>query len=319
MKSMNVFRSFALLLISSLLFVQCNKDDDDTQDNVRFEVTDAPIDDANIEGVFVTVVGVEVNGEAISNFSGTQTIDLMAYQKGEVKSLGGADLTAGSYSDVQLVLDFAHDATGNSPGCYVMTKDGTKHALDASADHDSRIKANGSFSAPASGQATIVFDMDLRKSITYNNTGGSSDYSFVTNTEMDATTRLVVKSTAGTIKGNCADDMNQAGSRIVVYAYKKGEYTLAETLPQGTSNIRFKNAVNSAVVGSDGNFTLAFLESGNYELHFVGYEDTNSDGKLEIKGMLLLDILSSLDLSSIKVDAGANVTLNVSVSGILPL
>ncbi len=319
MKSLKLsFRSYVLLFATIFLFAKCNDDDTSTSEgNVRFEITDAPIDDVEVKSVFVTVTAIRVNGEIIEYFEGKQTIDLLAYQNGKVKGLGSADLVAGTYSDVELVLDYDSDQNGNAPGCYVLTNDGTKHALKGSGNVSNTVNINGVFQVTEKDKTNLVLDFDVRKAVTYSNGSSSSDYSFVTDNEMNATTRLVAKAKAGSIKGKVTNQ-SQAGSRIVVYAYKKGTYSESEAQPQGSSGIRFVNAITSDVVASDGSYNLSFLEEGDYELEFIGYEDTNNDGKLEIKGALLLDLIGNLDLNSISVAANAQVSLDVEIKGVLP-
>lgn len=305
------------LLLSGL--TSCTKDDtsDGAQGTANFEITDSPVDDPNIQGVFVTVVAVKVDGAAISDFSGKQTIDLLAYQNGQVKGLGSGRLDAGTYSDVRLVLDLDKDASGTGPGCYVLTKDGVKHALGTTASTAYELKSAALLKVTSSSTTNAVLDFDLRKSVRYTSSG-TSKYQFVTDAELSAALRLVTKEQSGTIQGSITDALNQTGSKVVVYAYKKGTYTEAEKQPQGSSGIRFKNAVSAAVVNSSDQYTLAFLEAGDYSLHFVAYEDSNSDGKLEEKGTLLVDVLAGLNLGSVTVGATATVRVDVVVTGITP-
>lgn len=315
--SLFISAAFAAILLTA--FSSC-KDDETTTGNVAFEITDGPIDDTNIEGVFVTVASVKVDGQVIDDFNGKQTIDLMAYQNGRVKTLGGADLAAGTYTDIRLELDYDSDDDGNAPGVYVLTKDGVKHALKATANASNEVKINAAtLEVPQSGNTTAVIDFDLRKSIRYNAGSSTSDYQFVTDTELASATRLAVKSNAGTIKGQVTDALNLSGDKIVVYVYEKGAFTASETDPQGASGIMFKNAVSSAVADDNGNFTLSFLEAGDYELHFVGYNDDNNDGQLEEKGALVLTVLNGLNLNALSVSASATVQVNVNVTAILPL
>ncbi|HOY04524.1 MAG TPA: DUF4382 domain-containing protein [Saprospiraceae bacterium] len=316
----SIFKSAAFAALLLIGFTSCKDDDNTTTGNVAFEVTDGPIDDTNIEGVFVTVASVKVDGEQISDFNGKQTIDLMAYQNGQTKTLGGADLSAGVYSDIRLVLDYDQDASGNTPGTYVLTKDGVKHALKAGASASSEIKVNAAtLDVPSSGDVTAVIDFDLRKSVRYNSGSTTSDYQFVTDSELAASTRLAMKSRSGTIKGQVTDALNLSGDKVVVYVYEKGTFTSAETTPQGSSGVMFKNAVTSAVTDSNGNYNLSYLEAGDYELHYVAYDDTDNNSQLEEKGMLVLTVLNGLNLNAITVGAGATVQLNVTVASILPL
>ncbi len=307
---------FAALLVFG--FTNCKKDDSSSAvGKVRFEMTDGPIDDTNIQGVFVTVAAVKVDGSAIDGFTGKQTIDLSAYQNGQVKVLGeDSGLSAGTHRDVRLVLDYATDANGNSPGCYVLLKNGAKQTLQAGANATGEIKIDDALEVTADQTTAAVFDFDLRKSVIYST--GSSQYKFVTDNELASFIRLTTRTESGTISGNCSDPLHLAGSKIIVYAYTKGTYTSAEKQPQGPSGIKFKNAVSSAVVDGEGNFTLAFLQEGDYELHFVGYDDSNGDGKMEEKGFLALDIVGGLNLDKLRVTANANLQLSLTVSALLP-
>ena len=97
------------------LFTSCNKDEPSGTGQVEIQVTDAPTDDASVKSVFVTVTEVRVDGTAISGFT-KQTIDLKAYQEGNVKTLGTTSLSAGAHSQLTFVLDVDHDANGNAPG-----------------------------------------------------------------------------------------------------------------------------------------------------------------------------------------------------------
>jgi hypothetical protein len=324
----NLFLGGITLIAFATLLTNCSKDDNDgttpteATGDVRFEITDAPIDDTNVEGCFVTVTAVKVDGEVISNFSGKQTIDLLAFQNGNVKSLGFAELEAGTYSNVALVLDYESDVNGNSPGCYVQTTDNVKHDLQASANSANELTLSSeSFTVEENGSTNIVMDFDVRKAVKRQEDNTEDKYDFVTESELKSSVRVVKKDRTGKVKGKCNDNLNMTG-RIVVYAYKKGTYSKnTETTGQGSSQIMFKNATSSAVVDGNGNYTLAFLEEGDYELHFFGYEDSDNDGEQEIQGELQLSILGSLglDLNNVSVDANAELSLNVDVTGIIPL
>ena len=96
-----IFRLASFSLIA-LLVVSCSKDNTTNPNStgtVSFEMTDSPPDDANIQGVFVTVAAIKVDGKAIDGFSKT-TIDLTAYQRGDTKVLGSTTLNANTYSNV---------------------------------------------------------------------------------------------------------------------------------------------------------------------------------------------------------------------------
>jgi len=322
---MNRFKMYFLALFSVLLLTQCTKDDDNTTEGtelsgeLQFEITDAPSDDESIEGVFITVVDVKIDGESFEGFSGKKTIDIMAYQNGNVELLGLGELEAGTYSNISIVLDYESDVDGNTPGCYVLTTDNTKESLAASANSSSEILIASSFEIVAETETKLVADFDLRKSIT---TEGSSsdDYSFVSNTELNAAVRIANRPRSGNIKGNCSDNFNTT-DKIVVYAYKKNTYDRdTEIQGQGSSQIEFKNAVTSTSVDASGQYQLSFLEDGDdYELVFVAYDDDDNDGKYTLAGTLEVSTALSLDLSALDVNAAADLTVDVLVLGVLPI
>lgn len=312
------------LLFLLVFFTQCKDDDTSSsaKGTARFEVTDGPIDDAEVKGAFVTISAVKVDGKEISGFT-KQTIDLMAYQNGETKLLGTADLEADTYNEITLVLDHETDANGNSPGSYILTNDNTKHNLQATSSATSEITVSkGDFTVEEDGSTTVIIDFDLRKAIRHDDSPQTTDgYDFVSEAELENSVRMVTKSETGMVSGQITDNLNIAGDKIVVYAYAKGSFDKENELEgQGTSEVQFSKAVTSASADAQGNYTLAFLEDGNYELHFFGYEDTDNDGEMEVKGELQFNLLGNLglDLNDLNVDAGSNVSVSLNIIGLLP-
>ncbi|PHN07724.1 hypothetical protein CRP01_06015 [Flavilitoribacter nigricans DSM 23189 = NBRC 102662] len=303
-------------------FASCEKDDTTGPDGARgtmsIEITDAPIDDASVQGVFVTVADVKIDGQSVEGFT-SKTIDIKAYQEGNVALLAETDLTAKTYSSISLVLDHTTDASGSAPGCYVLKTDGTKEALMAGAQNTTELTLNGQNIIVEDNQtAEVVIDFDLRKAIKRE---GQDAYDFVAGSDLAASLRVVTKASAGTITGKVSQWDNYA-DKVVVYAYKKGTLDAnAETQGSGDGQLKFTNAVTSVQAKADGSFELHFLEEGDYELYFAGYEDDDQDGQFELKGSLSIDInlLAGLDLSLIDVEANSSTTVNVTIIGILPL
>lgn len=296
------------------------KDDTATrgEGQLSLYLTDSPIDRADVEAVVVTVTEVRVDGQAWDGFDGPLTVDVLSLQNGMTRLMGSAALDARAYSDIDLVLDLEQDAMGNAPGCYVMTDDGTRHALSANGATELLIDIdNSGFAVVEDDEANLVVDFDLRKSITASS-DGSSDFAFVTSSELDNALRVVVRDETGEIEGNCNDAINSS-DRIVVYAYAAGTYNAqTETSGQGASQVLFANAVTSASVDASGQYRLSFLRSGDYELVFASYEE-QPDGTLQLQGTLLLDTLLNFDLQSISVASNASVKVDVLVTGLLPL
>jgi hypothetical protein len=307
---------FISLLFSLMIFAACSKDDDSDSLNgqLKLEITDAPSDDANIEGVFVTIAEVRVDGKAVEGFNKT-TINLMAYQNGNTHLLFDKGMEAKAYSRISLILDMETDANGGTPGCYVLKTDQTKHKLSGFSgvidlDYDFEVKGNQ--------ETRLVVDFDLRKSI-QRSSEGESDYAFVSQTNMQNSVRLVNSSRAGIISGNCTDAVSES-DLIIVYAYHKGSFNReVETQGSAQTNLKFHNAVSSAKVNANGNYQLHFLEEGEYELHFASYKRNAQNGRLELQGSLMLDVLSSVNLDAVQVNAASSTTVNVLVTGLLPI
>ncbi len=320
-----IHRSFnslmTAILFCAVLFsaTSCLKDPinppvDNTPARARVEITDAPIDDPNVQAVFITVVDVKIDGNSWSGFDGKTTFDLLSFQKGQTKLLGEGEIDAKSYSEIVLVLDTETDANGDSPGCYVKDAQNAKRKLEGGSQMT--IKGKGNFTTRSNETTPVVVDMDLRKAIVYK-PGSTTEFTFVTDPELQAAVRVVDKTQTGTITGDCTDGVS-GSDKVVVYAYEKGAYDInTEKFPQGASQIQFKNAVTSSVLAPDGTFNLSFLESGTYELHFISYK-LNMNGTLQAKGELQLDVISStLSLLSMNVAAKANINMDLLVTGIV--
>lgn len=324
MKLKKFFFIPTLILTASIIFTSCETEEPLSAPTakVNFEITDAPADDANISAVFVTVVGLSVDGEPISDFIGNQTIDLLSFQNGNTKALGSGNLEIGEYNRIALSLDFATDADGNSPGCYVLTDDNVKHPLTTSGEQALNLSGL-SFSSVEGQTKTMVMDFDVRKAVKYQGGGNDADrYDFVTTSEMESSIRVVDNSQTLSINGKIDNPLGAGGDYVVAYVYEKGDFNEeTETNAQGASGIEFKNAVTSALVDASGNYELSFLKAGEYELHFVTYEaepTTDEPGKRGSSGFLQVNSLLSLNLLGLQLEAGVDVTVDVLVTGFNP-
>lgn len=287
-------------------------DPDQAQGSLSFSITDAPIDQADVSAAFVTVTEIKVDGQAFSGFQGPQTINLLELQNGNSLDLGQGNVAAGSYTTLELVIDAESDATGSGPGCYVLKTDGTKEKLELAAGSATAISMEPSdFKIQENANTEIIMDFDLRKSIK----SSGDDYSFVTNNELNAAVRAENKAMTGAIKGKIENSAAASGD-LVVYVYEKGTFDAGtETSGQGSSNVMYANAVSSAKVNADGTFNLSFLSEGNYEIQCDMPEEDSSELGLSA----LLDLESSVDLSNVGVNAGAetNLSLSLKLEGLL--
>ena len=302
----------------SLLFSisSCTKDSSSSADpgTTTIKVTDAAIDDASVKGAVVTISDIKLDGQSVQGFNKT-TIDLMAYQNGSTRTLGNFNLQNRTYSSITFVLDLNTDANGSSPGCYVLTAGNVKNALQSDMN---TVTINKSFTLQSSVSNSLVADFDLRKMITHE-ARSTDHYDFVTGAELQSSVRLIVEGQSGTVSGMLTDNVS-ASDKVIVYAYKKGTYNFAtETQAQGSSGIQFKNAVSSAQVSTNGSYQLHFLESGDYEIHFASYKDTNADGEFELKGTLIVIGSGGFDLTMLSVNSSSTLSVNATATGVLSL
>ena len=317
MKTLNVSWPKTILFACAIFMLPaCNSNEPMGKGEAEFQITDAPCDDASVKSVFVTVADVKVDGQSISGFA-KQTIDLKAYQAGSTKLLGSTQLNAKTYSNVTLVLDTDTDASGNAPGCYVLTMDNTKYRLSSSGTI--AVTANKSWSVLTSAKSTMIIDFDLRKSIRAM-TDQSIRYNFVSNDNLQASVRLVSQAKAGTISGTYSEQTSSNADKIIVYAYKKGTFNAStETQAQGDDAIFFKNAITSAEVKagfSSNTFKIAFLEEGDYELHFAAYNKDSGSDRFIFQTMLKSQTTANGSVGDfVTVQSGITISISSVING----
>lgn len=318
MKTKVIFKSI-LALMFIVGFASCSDDDstDPSPDavtyNTKVYITDGPIDNADIQGVFVTLADIKLDGKSVNGFTKT-TVNLYALQNGDTQILGDIDLAANNYSQLTLVLDDQSDASGNSPANYVLTTDNTKIELTA---ENNTVSVTTDYEITASDSNEIVIDFDLRKSIVADS--GNSGYQFAGQAQLQNSIRVVNTLETGAIIGTATNNTGNEENKTVAYAYKKGTFNASEK-EENASGIRFANAVtSSAVVGSNNSFGLYFLNEGDYEVHFASYEDPENDGVYEFAGMIEAEGQIGIDLMEISVMANTEITIQLLLQLLLGL
>lgn len=290
--------SLALAVVLLAIFTGCNSDSEvESKGKAKVMVTDAAVDAEAVTGVYLSVKEVQAqsNGKlrTVARFDNAQEFDVMAYQNGSTYALGEGDIEVGSYEELRLITD------GNS---YVSFEDGSTKPLDIPSGTSSGYKIKGAFDIAAESATEIVADIDLRKALVVT---GNGDY------KLRPTARLVTASTTGTIKGN----VSGSADKLVVFAYAKGSYAASEASEPAEGSTRFEGSVNSAVV-SNGSFTLAFMEEGEYELVVAEYDKDESTGEYTFKSTTEAELLlngSLINLVKVEANAQVNVLLNLNL------
>lgn len=229
---------------------------DSDMGTVAISVTDAPVDDENIQGVYVTFTGLQYHYDDSNesweevDFNESRTVDLLSLQDGNTTLLNQVELPAGVIDHVRFKLD--------TDNCYVTLIGEINQTMEVPSGDQTGYKAIGGFTIPAGGTVNVTADFDLRKSVTIT---GNDKYI------LRPTIKIVDNIEVGEINGTMTADVN--GSQAILYAYNDGTWDDNET--NATNN--FSNAVLSADA-TNGDFTLPWLTTGTYDLVLVAYTNT---------------------------------------------
>jgi hypothetical protein len=252
-----------MALASAVMFTACGDDESNTG-RLNLSITDAPIDTDQIEEVVISFSSIEVNGpqgwETVAQFEEPLSINLLDYQEGDGYFITEQELPAGEYSEFRLTLaaPVADGGDASNPGSYLQLTD-RQEPLFVPSGSSSGFKIKGEFYLQPDGVTNVTLDFNLRKSIVV--AGSSEKYI------LKPVVRLVVNEDAGMIDGTLVDTDSLGGS-YVVYSYADDTFTEVE-MTEGTEENAYPNSVNSDLLDENGNFRLAFMNSGTYDLYFV--------------------------------------------------
>jgi len=237
---------------------------------LSLSITDAPpILGDNVTEVNIAVIGIEYNYNGkwteASDFV-PQVFNLLDLQNGRSLHLGDLILPAGHYKEIRFKLA-APENTGDvksNPDCNITFADGSSVPLFVPSGGQSGFKGKGAFDITADAKISIMADFDVHKSIVV--AGNSGKYI------LKPVIRLIVTELSGMIKGTVVDVSKYIDPEsLVVFSYTDDTYKIDEE--DEIDEIRFPNSISSSDVNmTDGNFTLSFLEEGNYTLVTALYE-----------------------------------------------
>ncbi|WP_258101775.1 DUF4382 domain-containing protein [Marinoscillum pacificum] len=298
MKTRNILSTLLALITLSALIYSCDSESEVSgKGTAGVKVTDAAVDAENISGVYLSVAEVQAIGKSetktLTVFDEPRIFNLMDYQNGSTYELGEGEIDAGLYSEIRLITD------GNS---YVSFDDGSTEPLNIPSGTSSGYKIKGDYQISANNRTDLVIDVDLRKAFVLT---GEGTY------KLRPTARLINEEGTATITGTLS---STAEDRVIVYAYAKGTYDSSEEAEPASGESRFENSVNSAVV-SNGSFTLAFMEPGEYDLIAVAYESDETNNTYNFRAATEAEVLlNGHILSILELEANTNVNLLLNVS-----
>ncbi|MFO7997925.1 MAG: DUF4382 domain-containing protein, partial [Bacteroidales bacterium] len=265
---------------------------------MHLSITDAPIDQFDITGVFITVTEVQIhmgeeNWMVIEDFDGPVTYNLLELSHGISELMASAELTAGNYTQIRFLLDApVNSEQGNhsNPGCYLEFADGTTVPLFVPSGAETGYKATGDFTIPVNGEVHVTADFDVRKSVVVAGQSGL----FI----LKPTIRLVVDDQAGNISGTIINLEEEYDA--VIYAYEAGTYQESEAADPLPDTPRFPNAISSDMADEEGHFMIPFLAPGTYDLVVT----TSLDGLFTgVLGMVMDVTVVSQQNTSVDIDA----------------
>lgn len=261
----------SLLLMGMVILngVACEKDEEATgTGTIKLNLSDAPIDDELVYGVYITITGIQydLKGEwkTFEGFEGPKKYNLLELTGGNFALLGEMELPAGHYTQIRFMLDIPEQgSTPANPGCYILFggDNGGLIPLFVPSGGQTGYKATGDFTVPVNGKVEVTADFDIRKAVV--EAGKSGKYL------LKPTIRLTVNNQAGNIGGSITNSTSY--SDIVVFAYKNGTWADAEANDPSGDAPRFPSAVTSGKPDKSGNYTLALLASGIYDLVVAGF------------------------------------------------
>lgn len=288
---------FLTIIAATLIFTGCiNNDLEPDTGMVTLSLTDAPLEDDTLTGVWITVTGVEFHTAEAGwqIFDGAipdDPINLMELTSGATEVLGAdVPLPSGRYNQIRFLLDIQDTGDGvpTNPGCYLTFDDDNNPETDdleiplfVPSGDTSGYKAVKSFTVPVNGSIAVTADFDLRKAVVDAGTPQAPHYI------LKPTIRLVVDGEAGWIHGPVVqEDVPETVEltegpvtvdSIVAFAYTDGTWAESETDDPVETESRFGNSVTSAPLVLDADpaessYKLAFLAAGIYDVAVALYD-----------------------------------------------
>lgn len=284
----HLWKIFALAAI--VLFYGCDRIESGNG-RASFYLTDGPLEAENVSEVVISISKVEVFGPegwtTVKEYESPEAINLLELQGGETFFLDERELVSGLYDQIRLGLSSSVATDSEIPAHYIKFNDDSIEEITVPSGAQTGYKVVGDFTIPDGGVTSIIIDFDVRKSVVKAGNSGQ----FI----LKPTLRLIEDANVGSIAGTVTGEVD---GELVVYAYNDGEYDESEMEPNADGLV-FENAVTSANVDAEGNYNLAFLPSGNYDIIIASFD---AEGNFqEVVG----------EDSDVELGAGVQLELNI--------
>lgn len=225
----------ALLLISA-----CGTDADLNMGSIEVRLHDAPVD---YDEVNVFIERVEINN--VDNEEGwiviyepNQEYDLLKLTNGAYEVLGNAELEAGTYPQIRLIL---------SQNDHSVVIDGEKHDMKIPGGAQTGIKLQINAEIQGGIEYVLLLDFDASRSVV--KTGQDSG-------PVDYLLKPVIRASNNAVTGNIGGTISPANARPAIYAISESD-TISTTFADTLS----------------GEFRLVSLEEGSYTISIEAREE----------------------------------------------
>lgn len=223
-----------------------NGDKGEDNDDCVAPGTDEEGDPCELAGTSNGEEGDDDNGDEEDNFvvifEGQKCFNLLELQNGRTDLLADADVPAGTYTQMRLVV-----TTGT-----VKLDDGRCIVLRVPSGAQTGIKLHTTFDVPAGGETTLLLDVDLSRAFNAIPGGNITDTSSIRTFHFSPSLamRLINIVDAGSIAGTVTDADGMPLEDVFVTAHDNG------------------TQVGSTATDEDGNYVLAALPAGQYTVEF---------------------------------------------------
>lgn len=254
---MNGIKLAALVLGGVLVACGGGSSDRPGTGRMSVQVTDAPVDSAELVVVRFTGLSFKPHDEApvVVTFVAPKDIDLLALAGGDAAPLiSDVTVPAGAYEWMRLHVEADFDTVYDS---YIQI-DGSQYELRVPSGSETGLKLNGGFVVPQGGEASYTLDFDLRKSVV--EPVGQPGY------YLKPVIRMVNNAQVGTLTGSVDTALlasactgNATGA---VYLYQG-----ADVVPDDVDGVSPEPLASGMVtLQGDGSYryTIAFLSPGSY-------------------------------------------------------
>lgn len=295
-------------ILAALVFLAlagCSSSSDSSDANfgdLTVQLTDAPSPD--YKAVYISVNQVEVNRSATDE-NGWQvvdivneTINLLDYTGGLLKSLGTREMPAGVYNQVRLVLASAPDEQTNILGSlhpfahYVVELDNSIHQLTVPSEDSSGVTRTKQFIIDTNANVELILDFDVMRSVVQ---GGDTGQWFLKSILEVLDTREIAL-ISGSVTDSPTPGTALQGTRVSVQTYdgfatdpKNRVINIGSTLTDaaGSYTLRIPESTYNLVAYNDNEFSPLCRRitalTGTPLTEDFALTGTNPDGTLTVR------------------------------------